>query len=231
MSSITSPVRIFYPKPSAKILKGIYCVIHPFDKTAHSSDLYKIFSLDPNNQDWIHLPHGPFHSEREFQYWMDHNCLSKDALFFTVCNADLKPIGMFSFIKIEPQHGKLELGHVHFSSELKQTTAATEAFYLALRFVFADLGYRRLEWKCHNDNEQSKRCALRLGFIFEGVFRQHWIIKGQNRDTAWYSIIDQEWPNLKNKFEAWLHHSNFKPNGQQIKKLNEIAYSAGLAAL
>lgn len=212
----------FYPKPYKKLLAGSYCVVQPFDKTIHPPELYKAFSKDKENIDWIHLPHGPFHSETDFYNWVTLNCLKDDPFFYTVCTTDLHPVGIFSLLKIEPHHGKVELGHVHFSPDLQQTAASTEALYLVMKFIFEDMGYRRLEWKCDNANERSKRCAIRLGFVFEGVFRQHWIIKSRNRDTAWYSIIDKEWPDIKERIESWLNPNNFNQNGQQIKKLAEL---------
>lgn len=212
----------FYPKPHKQYMQGSYCILQPFDKEAHSSALYNAFLLDTEGKDWAYLPHGPFHAETEFYRWINLNCLKDDPLFFTVCTPDLNPGGIFSLLKIEPAHGKLELAHVHFSPILQQTSASTEALYLVMKFIFEDLGYRRLEWKCDNANERSKRCAIRLGFVFEGVFRQHWIIKSRNRDTAWYSIIDKEWPDIKARIERWLNPNNFNSNGEQIKKLSDL---------
>lgn len=212
-----------YPKPDKKLLSGTYCALQPFDRNTHADALYKAFSLDKEGIDWTYLPHGPFPSKSEFFNWVDITCLKDDPLFFTVCTTkNLNPVGVLSLLKIEPNHGKAELGHVHFSPLLQQTAASTEALYLVMKLIFEEMSYRRLEWKCDNANERSKRCATRLGFIFEGVFRQHWIIKLRNRDTAWYSIIDKEWPSITTRIERWLDPNNFEKNGRQIKKLSEF---------
>ncbi|MBV8803091.1 MAG: GNAT family N-acetyltransferase, partial [Gammaproteobacteria bacterium] len=132
------------------------------------------------------------------------------------------PLGIAGYLRITPNHGVIEIGHLHFSKLLKQTPLATEAIYLMLKQVFDEYKYRRCEWKCNNLNEPSHKAAKRFGFTFEGIFRQHYVFKNQNRDTAWYSIIDSEWPILKEKFEKWLHSNNFTPSGKQILKLAEI---------
>lgn len=220
-SSILPPQ--IYPRPSKKTLHGSYCVLQPFDSDTHTSALYKAFLLDEEGTDWTYLPHGPFSTEAAFSNWVHLNCLKEEPFFYTVCTPEnLHPVGFLSLLKIEPQHGKLEIAHVHFSPLLKKTAASTEALYLIMKLVFDEMGYRRVEWKCDNANEGSKRCALRLGFTFEGLFRQHWIIKSRNRDTAWFSIIDKEWPEIRAKIERWLNPSNFKENGQQIKKLSDL---------
>lgn len=219
MSEILFPT--IYPMPKKEELQGLHCVLQPFNKDRHALALYQAFSLDKEGNDWKYLPHGPFQSKAAFFLWINMNCLNNDPLFYTICNKeDLNPLGMLSLLKIEPNHGKLELGHLHFSNELKQTTASTEAIYLIMKLIFEDMGYRRLEWKCDNANERSKQSALRLGFTFEGIFRQHWIIKSKNRDTAWFSIIDKEWPRIKKRFENWFDPKNFDKNGQQIRKLS-----------
>lgn len=212
-----------YPPPERKILNGSHCVLQPFDKETHSQALFKAFSHDKDGMDWTYLPYGPFCSEQAFYNWVNITCLKEDPLFYTVCTKEsLIPVGMLSLLKIERTHGKIEIGDIHFSKSIQQTIASTETLYLMMQYVFDELGYRRLEWKCDNANEPSKRAALRLGFVFEGVFRQHWIIKSKNRDTAWYSIIDKEWPEVKERIKRWLDPTNFNSNGQQIKKLAEI---------
>ncbi len=212
-----------YPTPERKQLRGLYSVLQPFDRNLHTLALYNAFSHDKEGIDWTYLPYGPFYSESSFFNWVDMNCLTSDPLFYTVCIDEiLNPVGMLSLLKIEPNHGKIELGHVHFSLALQQTAASTEALYLIMKFIFEEMGYRRLEWKCDNANERSKRSAIRLGFTFEGLFRQHWIIKSRNRDTAWYSIIDKEWLDIKVKLENWLDPNNFSKDKRQIKKLSEF---------
>jgi len=130
--------------------------------------------------------------------------------------------GYASYMRIEPAHGVAEVGNILLAPSLQQTTAATEAMYLMARHVFEDLGYRRYEWKCNAKNEPSRRAALRLGFTYEGIFRQHMVVKGQSRDTAWYSILDSEWPARKKAFEGWLEPANFDSAGQQRKSLGKL---------
>ena len=210
-----------YPKPEPKSLAGQYCILKLFDRKAHAQALYDAFLLDVEGVDWTYLPYGPFSSRTKFLKWLDITCSTDDPLFYTVCVGKcLEPIGMVSLLNIEPIHGKAEIGHVHFSPKLQQTTASTEVHYLLMKLVFEDLGYRRLEWKCDNANERSKHCATRLGFTLEGLFRQHWIVKSRNRDTAWFSMLDKKWPYVKMKIERWLDLSNFNDQGHQLKKLN-----------
>src|SRR5262249_23531809 len=132
------------------------------------------------------------------------------------------PIGKASYLRINPLHGVIEIGHLHFSKFLKRTAAATEAIYLMIQHLFDELGYRRCEWKCNALNQASRKAALRFGFKFEGIFRQNYVLKSHNRDTAWFSIIDNEWPQLKEKFQKWLDPNNFDCNGKQIIKLSDI---------
>ena len=145
---------------------------------------------------------------------------------------DDQPLGTASYLRIAPADGSIEVGNIVLGSALQRTTAATESMYLLARHALDDLGYRRYEWKCHNENEASKRSAVRYGFTFEGVFRQHVISKGANRDTAWFSMIDREWPVLKQAFEAWLAPANFEPEGSQKRRLEDIRseLSQGAAA-
>jgi RimJ/RimL family protein N-acetyltransferase len=210
-----------YPKPKRKVLTGRYCKLVPFDSGKHASELYKAFQLDLDNRGWLYMPYGPFQSESEFLIWVSKTCLGWEPLFFTVCtreNSD--PVGLISLLNIVPQHGKIEIGHVRFSSLMQRTRASTEANYLLMKYVFDELGYRRLEWRCHHGNEKSKNCAKRLGFSFEGLLRQHWVMKGKNRDTAGFSMIDKEWRSIQSKIESWLLPDNFSADGTQLRHLN-----------
>jgi RimJ/RimL family protein N-acetyltransferase len=152
---------------------------------------------------------------------LDFAARSEDPLFFTVVK-DERPAGMASYLRITPEHGAIEIGHIWFGSTLKRTPAATEAIYLLARHVFDDLGYRRLEWKCNALNAPSRRAADRFGFTFEGVFRKQQVVKGRNRDTAWYAIVDDDWPPIRAAFEAWLAPGNFDASGRQRRALAQF---------
>ena len=148
---------------------------------------------------------------------------SDDPLFFTLVRAaDERPLGVASYLRITPEHGAIEIGHIWFGEPLQRTTAATEAIYLLARHAFDELGYRRLEWKCNALNDASRRAAERFGFGFEGVFRNHMVVKGRNRDTAWYAIVDRDWPRVRGAFEAWLAPENFDGEGRQRRRLGEL---------
>ncbi len=210
-------------KPMKIKLSGNYCTLEPLDIDRHSLQLFETFQLNNQGESWTYLPYGPFKTHQEFFNWLKIYDASEDPLFYAII--DLKtghPVGLASYLRIVPEHGVIEVGHLHFSALLKRTAAATEAMYLMMKNVFDTLGYRRYEWKCNSLNQASRSAALRLGFQFEGVFRQSNIFKGYNRDTAWYSIIDSEWPALKIKFQKWFDPSNFDINGNQFSRLQEI---------
>jgi RimJ/RimL family protein N-acetyltransferase len=167
-------------------------------------------------------------SRDELQPWLEKSEASQDPLFFAVIErVSGKIAGRQSLMRIESGSGVIEIGHIYWSALMARTPAATEAQYLFQKYVFHELGYRRFEWKCHNLNEPSKRAALRFGFKFEGVFRQHLVFKGGNRDTAWFSIIDTEWPDLFKAYEAWLSPSNFDAAGQQRRRLEDYRKDFG----
>ncbi|MEM1243361.1 MAG: GNAT family protein, partial [Pseudomonadota bacterium] len=214
---LQSCLREFYPKPKSQVLYGDHCELHPLNKAKHALALYKVFSLDNTHANWQYLPYGPFYSETEFIAWIDKFCTQADPLFYVVyIGNSLEPVGVTSLLNIKPNHGSIEIGHVHFSPRLRQTAASTEAHYLLMQYIFEQLGYRRLEWKCDEANDRSKQCARRLGFTFEGIFRQHMIVKSANRDTAWFSMLDKEWPDIKARLEHWLNPNNFTRDGQQL---------------
>ena len=166
---------------------------------------------------------GPFDSFEAFEAQLKEKCASEDSLFFAIVdNADGRAKGRAAFMRIEPMDRCLEVGHIVYGPALQRTPYATEAMYLMARYVFEELGYRRYEWKCDVRNEASRRAALRLGFTFEGIFRQHMIVKGHNRDTAWFSMLDSEWPNRKRNFERWLSPANFDEAGHQRISLSKL---------
>ena len=191
--------------PSKKKLIGKYCFLEPINIRKHSKDLYKNYSLDKKNVIWAYLPYGPFKSHGSFKKWLKSFCLNKDPFFYAIYSKKHNQYcGMASYLRITPEHGLIEVGHINYSPILQNTTEGTETMYLMMKNAFEVLGNRRYEWKCNNLNSASKYAAERLGFKFEGIFRQMFIFKGRNRDTAWYSIIDKEWPNYKKKYNMDL---------------------------
>lgn len=203
-------------RPSTKPMTGEYCTVTKLDSSAHTESLFRAFSAAEDEADWTYLPYGPFKDEADFKNWLDIQCASQDPLFYAVIdNQSGQAVGLASYLRIEPTVGVIEVGHIHFSSALQKTPMATETMYLMMRHVFDELGYRRYEWKCDFCNEGSKRAAIRLGFTYEGMFRQATIYKQRNRDTAWFSILDSEWPKQKAAFERWLKPYNFDRNNRQ----------------
>ena len=206
--------------PSKKKLIGKYCFLEPVNIKKHSKDLYKNFSLDKKNIIWTYLPYGPFKSHESFKKWLKSFCLNKDPFFYAIYSKKHNQYcGMASYLRITPEHGSIEVGHINYSPILQNTTEGTETMYLMMKNAFEVLGNRRYEWKCNNLNSASKYAAERLGFKFEGIFRQMFIFKGRNRDTVWYSIIDKEWSNYKKKYLFYLKKSNFTKTNRQRKKL------------
>ena len=176
-----------------------------------------------NDQDWTYLPYGPFDRFENYLKWMKNACSGKDPLFHVIKDAiTQKALGVASYLRIEPILGVVEVGHIHFSPVLQKTPLATEAMFLMMIRVFDGLGYRRYEWKCDALNKRSIKAAERLGFKFEGIFRQATMYKNRNRDTAWFSIIDKDWPHLKESFQLWLNPENFDQDGQQKLSLTKI---------
>jgi len=175
---------------------------------------------------WDYLAYGPFGSLELFTRWLGERAASNDPLFFTVIDrATGAPRGMVSYMRMDPANGAIEIGNIWFAPALQRTRQSTEAIYLLARHVFEDLGYRRLEWKCDSKNAPSRRAAERFGFAYEGVFRQHMVIKDRNRDTAWFGMTDGDWPRCKAAFEAWLSDANFDAQGRQRHTLAELRAS------
>jgi RimJ/RimL family protein N-acetyltransferase len=180
-------------------------------------------AADADPTQWDFLSARPFANAQEFSAWLNSCAASSNPLFFTVVDQHSgKATGLLSYLAIAPEHGSIEIGHIWFSARMQRTRQATEAIYLLARHAFDDLGYRRLEWKCNSLNRRSQRAALRFGFTAEGLFRQHRVFKGKNRDTAWFSMLDSEWPLQRAIFEAWLHADNFDSSGKQKKSLQQI---------
>jgi RimJ/RimL family protein N-acetyltransferase len=201
-------------------MEGRYCRVEPIDVDRHAADLHAANRLDTDARNWTYLAYGPFEELAKYQTWMRGACLGDDPLFHAVIDRKSgKATGVASFLRIEPGPGVIEVGHINYAPPLQRTPAATEAMFLMMCRVFDELGYRRYEWKCDALNAPSRAAALRLGFQFEGIFRQATVYKQRNRDTAWYSIIDKEWPALKSRFENWLEPANFDAAGRQRKSL------------
>ena len=208
------------PRPAKEQINGRYCHLEPVNPASHAADLFTAYQADETGANWTYMGYGPFATFAAFESWLTATCLGNDPLFFAIINAKTgKAVGVASYLRIVPQMGAIEVGHIHFAPAMQKTAVATEAMYLMMRYVFDELGYRRYEWKCDALNAASRKAALRLGFQFEGVFRQALIYKGRNRDTAWFSIVDQEWPQLKQAFEQWLAPENFDENGRQRQSL------------
>jgi RimJ/RimL family protein N-acetyltransferase len=201
------------PRPGPVTLKGRYGRIEKL-KPDHAADLWKVFG--GQDQVWTYIATaGPFASFDEFAPFIAMRAAAEDPFAYAIVDASDRAIGYFTLLRIEPEMRVIEVGHVMYSPALQRTPLGTEAQYLLARYAFETLGYRRYEWKCDSLNAASRRAALRYGFIYEGTFRQHIIAKGRNRDNAWFSMLDSEWPVRKRNFERWLAPENFDGEGRQ----------------
>jgi len=210
------------PRPPRAVLDGRCCRVEPLDLERHAAQLHAANSLDAAGRMWTYLFSGPFASFEAYQAWLAPRPSSEDPLFFAfVDTARGQAVGLGSYLRIEPAHGSVEVGHLQYSPLMQRTPVATEAMYLMMKHAF-ELGYRRYEWKCDALNAASRRAAERLGFTFEGIFRQAIVYKGRNRDTAWFSILDREWPALDAAFRAWLDPANFDAQGRQRQRLEAL---------
>jgi len=209
-------------RPAPGVLKGRFCLVEPLDVARHARPLFDANGQDRDNRMWTYLFYGPFATFHEYERWLAERVASTDPLFRAFLDrASGNAVGIGSFMRIDPPAGSIEVGHIAMSPVLQRSPAATEAMYLMMRHAF-ELGYRRYEWKCDALNAKSRRAAERLGFTFEGLFRQATVYRGRSRDTAWYSVIDSEWPALREAFERWLDRDNFDPSGMQRASLGEI---------
>ena len=208
--------------PDPHPITGRHCRLEPLSMD-HAPDLYRAYQVDGGTANWDYLPYGPFDGLDGFKAFLEGSCLGRDPLFYAIHDlASGRAVGMASYLRIDPPQGVIEVGHIHFSPELQRRPAATETMFLMMRQVFDGWGYRRYEWKCNNLNTGSKQAAARLGFSFEGVFRQAAVVKGRNRDTAWFSVLDSEWPVIRTAFERWLDPANFDEAGYQRAGLASI---------
>ncbi len=223
------------PRPERVVIEGDYARLEPLDPAKHGDDLFAASGASGANERFRYLFEEPPQSREAFQSWLEKVAASADPLFWAVIDkATGKAGGRQTLMRIDPTHGVIEIGNILWGPDIQRSRIATEALYLFAKHCFDDLGYRRFEWKCNNDNEPSKRAAVRFGFTYEGLFRQHMVVKGRNRDTAWFSMIDTEWPVLRAAYKRWLAPENFDAQDRQRMSLaNMIAEgrSAGLAAL
>jgi len=210
------------PLPGPETHEGRYVRLVPLSAESHTADLWD--GVQGHDEVWDYLADGPYAAEADLAAAIEQKAAGTAAVFLAIVpESSGRAEGYASYMRIDPANGVLEVGNILMAPTLQKTTAATEAMYLMARHVFEDLGYRRYEWKCNADNAPSRRAALRYGFTFEGIFRQHMIVKGQNRDTAWFSMLDSEWPARRAAFEAWLDPANFDGQGRQRQTLTQIA--------
>ncbi len=206
--------------PAGDRLCGTHVELHLLNRKDHAADLFIAF--DKADALWTYLPYGPFDTANDYGDWIDRKVDGKDPIFYAIIDKlSKKAMGVASYLRINPSAGSIEVGHICLSPELQKTKAATEAMFLMMQWAF-DAGYRRYEWKCDALNLPSRNAALRLGLSYEGVFRQMSIVKGRNRDTAWYAAVDGEWPKLRDVFNAWLADENFTQTGQQVASLSGL---------
>jgi RimJ/RimL family protein N-acetyltransferase len=210
-------------RPQRTALEGSAIRIVPLDPAVHGDALFEGTHGAAKEQLWLYLFDGPFATRAAFDSYLREKAISEDPLFFAILDkASGNAVGHAAYMRIEPAHRVIEVGSILYTPRFQRTIGATEAMYLMARHVFEDLGYRRYEWKCNAANAPSRRAAVRFGFTFEGIFRQHMIIKGRNRDTAWFSMLDSEWPRRKAAYERWLNPSNFDAEGRQRVSLSEM---------
>lgn len=207
------------PRPARIALEGGYCRLEPLDPKRHGDSLFAA-SMAPGAEDRFRFLFESPQDRAGFDVWMQRAATADDPLCYAVIDAATgRAEGRQSLMRITPEHGVIEIGAILWGPAIARTRVATEALFVFARHAFDTLGYRRFEWKCNNRNEPSKRAALRFGFKFEGIFRQHMVIKGENRDTAWFSMVDTEWPSIRAGYERWLAPENFDPQGRQKVQL------------
>lgn len=207
---------------------GRWCRVEVLDVERHARDLHEANAADADGRNWTYLSSEPFESLDAYRQWLTRMASGADPFFHTIVDTESgTAVGVGAFLRIDPLNGVIEVGHINYSPRLQRTPAGTEAMFLMMSRVFDELGYRRYEWKCDSLNAPSRAAAERLGFRFEGIFRQALVYKARNRDTAWYSMLDREWPALKSEFERWLAPDNFDEHGRQRTKLRNRFTGAG----
>lgn len=208
------------PRPQRAVIPGRYCRLEPVSVDRHADGLFDAYGEAPDGRDWTYLFTERPPTSAAFREYLAGLVASEDPLHYAIIDErTAKPVGTAALMRIEPAHGVIEVGCITFSPRLKKTRAATESMYLLMQMVFDRLGYRRYEWKCDSLNAASRSAALRYGFTFEGIFRRAIVYKGRSRDTAWYSIVAEEWPRIRAAFEMWLSPENFDDAGRQRRRL------------
>jgi RimJ/RimL family protein N-acetyltransferase len=211
------------PLPPRTAMAGRFCTVAPLDPERHAAQLFAAYADDVEGRMWTYLPRGPYASLDEYRSWADAACRADDPLVHAILDsASGEAVGTAALMRIDAESGVIEVGSITYSPRLQRRPAGTEAMYLLMRRVFDELGYRRYEWKCNSLNAPSRAAALRYGFQYEGLFRQAQVTRGRNRDTAWFSIIDSEWPALRAAFERWLDQANFDAYGRQRHSLTSL---------
>lgn len=206
--------------PDAQVLEGRYCTLERLDPRRHAAALFAAYATAPDERDWTYLSAGPFASETEYSAWAVTAAESPTQVHYAIIDhATNNPQGTLALMNIKPEHGTVEIGTVVLAPAIQQTRVATEAHYLLMHYIFG-LGYRRYEWKCDSLNAPSRKAARRLGFQYEGTFRQAVVYKQRSRDTAWFAMIDQDWPTRQQAFQQWLDPQNFDRDGKQRRRLN-----------
>jgi RimJ/RimL family protein N-acetyltransferase len=208
-------------------MEGRFCRVEPLDITKHAEKLFAANRLDADGRNWTYLSVDAPATLAEYRSWLEKAAAGDDPFFHAIIDLKTgKAVGVATYMRIDRANGVIEVGNINYSPLLQRKPAATEAMFLMMRRVFDELGYRRYEWKCDSLNAPSRAAALRLGFRYEGIFRQAVVTKGRNRDTAWFSIIDSEWPALKRAFEQWLAPDNFDAEAKQRRPLSELIAQA-----
>jgi RimJ/RimL family protein N-acetyltransferase len=207
-------------RPSRVTLTGRHVTVCPLDADSHSKELFDGTHGPDREQLWLYMSEGPFADLASFKDYLAKRGASQDPLSFAIVdNSSGRAVGHASYMRITPEHRVIEVGNIFYTAQFQRSTGATEAMFLLAKHAFEDLGYRRYEWKCNAFNAPSRKAALRLGFTFEGVFRKHMIQKRRSRDTAWYVMVDDDWPSRKAGFERWLRPDNFSADGRQLRRL------------
>ncbi len=209
--------------PDRTTLLGSRCRLEALDAERHAEGLHAAYAENRDGGNWTYLPYGPFSSSGEYREWAAAMQDVDDPYFFVIVDGSSEtPIGVASYLRVVPLMGSIEVGHLNFSPALQRTLVSTEAMYLMMKRVFDDWGYRRYEWKCDSLNAPSVAAAKRLGFRYEGIFRNQVVVKGRNRDTAWFSMTDEEWPAIRDAMESWLDPRNFDDGGSQRRRLGDL---------
>jgi len=216
-------------RPERAEILGDRCRLEPLEADRHAEALHAAYIENRDGGNWTYLPYGPFPSEQAYRSWArEHE--ATDDFFFAICDLESEvAVGVAAYLRVFSESGSIEVGHLSYAPILQQTPISTEAMYLMMKRVFDDWGYRRYEWKCDSLNGPSRAAAERLGFRYEGLFRNSLVMKDRNRDTAWFSITDDEWPGIRGALEAWLGKTNFDAEGRQVKRLRDLMpASAGM---